>query len=575
LASELASVARASEWLRGLGPESGLGEDDVYRLDLCASELLTNIVSYAYEGEGRHEIELAARVLPGEVHVEIVDDGIAFDPTASRAAPDAVVMEDAPVGGWGLRLVRRFADECRYQRLAGRNRLAFSIRRGTPIEADEAGRRPRGPERRRVESAAFPLTRADGKVVASDERVGRDRRLLGFISRFELFRGIPFGLVEKAIAGCRIQRLEDGAVLLRPGERNDAVAFVISGRLRVHLDSPESQNFFVIGMGDCVGELSAIDEKPVSAFVVADAGCRILRVPGDTLFGPVLAIPEVARRFMAVLTERLRRASDRLLAQQRAALEFAQLQRDLRHAHDIQLGMLPQEAVFFPDRPEVDVAAGIRVAREVGGDLYDAWFIDPTHLFFMIGDVCGKGLPAALFMVRTVTLLRSEVTRRGMTKTHLLRKMMDRVNAHLVERNEASLFVTLFCAVLDVTTGELSYVNAGHCPPAIAPPAGAFTPLVEPRNPVAGIVEGVTFHAGEMKLAPGTTIVLYTDGVTEAESPALEEFGIDRFLATLDGAPRGASSLVESTLGAVQAFAGTQPQSDDIALMITRYRGPA
>jgi serine phosphatase RsbU (regulator of sigma subunit) len=278
---------------------------------------------------------------------------------------------------------------------------------------------------------------------------------------------------------------------------------------------------------------------------------------------------------MVILTERLRRASARMLAQQRAALEFAQLQRDLRVAHDIQLGMLPQQTNLFADRAEVDVAAGIRVAREVGGDFYDAYFVDPTHLFLMIGDVCGKGLPAALFMVRAMTLLRSESTRRDRSKMGALHKLMDRVNALLVERNETSHFATVFCALLDTVTGRLAYVNAGHCPPLLAAPGGAFVPLAEPRNPVVGIVEGLAFASAELDLAPGSVLVLYTDGVTEALTPEQEEFGIGRVLATLGGPERSPAAIVPAIFGAVEGFAGMATQSDDIAILAARYVGPA
>jgi serine phosphatase RsbU (regulator of sigma subunit) len=367
----------------------------------------------------------------------------------------------------------------------------------------------------------------------------------------------------------------DGTVVLKPGEPNDAIAFVISGRLRVHLDAPDSPNFFTIDVGDFVGEMSVIDRKPVSAYVVADAGCRVLMVDAETFFGHLLAIPEIGRRLMAVLTQRLRRASDRMMEELRANMELAQLQRDLHVAHDIQLGMLPQESSLFADRAEVDCAAGIRVARQVGGDFYDAYFVDQNHLFIMIGDVCGKGLPAALFMVRAMTLLRSESTRRERAKRNPLPRMMDRVNQLLTERNEASLFVTVFCALLDTATGALAFVNAGHNPPALALPDGAFSLLDEPRNPVAGMIEGLAYKGGETVLAPGSAIVLYTDGVTEAAAPGGENFGLERFLAVLDASERTARALAQATLGAVEAFAGSAPQSDDIAVIVARYVGPA
>lgn len=576
LASELASVARASEWLRGLGAEAGLGEEDLYRLDLCASELVTNIVSYAYEEASGHAIELHARTRPGEVLLEIADDGREFDLSEYEPRPHATSLRDVVPGGWGLRLIRRFADECRYERSAGRNLNVLYVRHRA-LSAPELShaRSLRGTDRRRATGpVVFPVTRADGTLVLVEARSGGDRRLLGLVSRFEIFDGIPVEVVERAVARGRIVRYPDGTVLLRPGERNTTVAFVLSGRLRVHHDAPGSQNFFVIEVGNCAGEMSAIDGKPVSAYVVADSGCRALLVEGDTLFAALLSAPEAARRFMAVLTERLRRTSERMLEQQRQRMEFEQLQRDLRVAHDIQLGMLPHEASFLSDRPEVEIAAGIRVARQVGGDFYDAYFVDRSHAFLMIGDVCGKGLPAALFMVRAMTLLRSESSRRHGARKQPLQFLMDRVNALLLERNDASLFATVFCGLLDTTTGRLAYVNAGHCPPLLAGPGRPFAPLAEPRNPVVGIIDGISYVGGEIALEPGATLVLYTDGVTEAQSRDDGDFGAARLLAALDSTERRASSLLEATLCAVSDFAGAEPQSDDIAVLVARFLGP-
>jgi sigma-B regulation protein RsbU (phosphoserine phosphatase) len=152
---------------------------------------------------------------------------------------------------------------------------------------------------------------------------------------------------------------------------------------------------------------------------------------------------------------------------------------------------------------------------------------------------------------------------------------MGRVNALLIERNDASLFVTAFCAVLDTRDGTFSYVNAGHCPPALALGGGGFAPLAEPRNPVAGIIDGLDYAGGEIVLPPGSAVVIYTDGVTEANDAAMQEFGAPRMLAALDRSPRDAAALVRTLVDAVEAFAGAAPQSDDLALLALRYLGPA
>ena len=347
--------------------------------------------------------------------------------------------------------------------------------------------------------------------------------MLGFLSQLAIFRGVPCHLVEDVVASCRLVRFHDSAVMLRPGQPNEAIAFVINGRLRVHLDAPDSPTYFVIAAGDCVGELSVIDGMPASAYVVAEPGTRLLLADADTLFEQLLAIPAVSRNFMRILTDRVRRTSSRVVEQIRSELDLEHLQRDLGFARDIQAGMLPQESPLFPDRDEVDCAARLRAARQVGGDFYDAFFIDSTRLFVTIGDVCGKGLPAALFMVRALTVLRGEATRRTGTKRAYVQRVVERVNRLLVERNEPSLFVSLFCALLDTATGTLAYVNAGHNPPALALGGGPFELVTAPRNPVAGIREGLSFAGGEVQLPPESVLVLYTDGVTEAQGKRGEQ----------------------------------------------------
>jgi serine phosphatase RsbU (regulator of sigma subunit) len=259
----------------------------------------------------------------------------------------------------------------------------------------------------------------------------------------------------------------------------------------------------------------------------------------------------------------------------RSELELEQLQRDLAFAQEIQAGMLPQESPLFSERAEVDCAGYLRAARQVGGDFYDAFFVDDHRLFVAIGDVCGKGLPAALFMVRAMSLLRSEAGRRAGSRRAYVQRIVERLNRLLFERNDKSLFTTLFCAVLDTATGTLAYVNAGHNPPALALGAGGFGLLDGPRNPLAGIVDGLSYTGGELQLARDSVLLLYTDGVTDARNREGADFGVERLFATLNGATREAAALIEATIAAVDEFAGVVPQADDITLLALRYRGPA
>jgi sigma-B regulation protein RsbU (phosphoserine phosphatase) len=187
-------------------------------------------------------------------------------------------------------------------------------------------------------------------------------------------------------------------------------------------------------------------------------------------------------------------------------------------------------------------------------------------------------MPAALFMVRALTLLRGEAGRYAGARLLHAERILDRVNRMLADRNDRLLFVSVFCALLDTDTGDLAYVNAGHNPPALMLPDGRIELLEEPRNPVAGIMDGLAFRGGELELARGTRLVLYTDGVTEAQRADDAEFGMERFLASLaqpiaDCALRQTDALIARVVEAVDAFTGETPQSDDITLLALEYRG--
>lgn len=572
LLCDLGAVASSSAWARGSCAEFDIPPDDVHRLDLCISELLANIVSYAHPQPGPHYARLELRFEADAMRLILSDDGVPFDPLGVADPKPLSSLEGAAIGGQGIRLVRNFSDECSYRREDGRNVLTVVFQRS---RERSDGRTRRGADRRSAaDETHFPLVRGDGTHIELDARDGRERRIFGFISRLALFRDVPYELVEDVVARCPVSTFADGQVLLEPGQRNRHVLLVISGRLRVHLDSPQSSDCIDVGAGECVGELSIIDGKPVSAYVVTDCSCRLMLIDSSTFLTRVLPIPGVARNLMHVLTERMRRSDQRLVEQLRAAMELDRLQRELRFARQIQASMLPTHSPLFPEHPTIDCDGRMHAAREVGGDFYDAFYIDSHRVFFTIGDVCGKGMPAALFMVRVLTLLRSEAMRRSGSPRGQIQRIVGRVNRLLSTGNDSGLFVTLFCGILDIDTGVLSFVNAGHDFPLLAPARRASRSLQGPRNPLVGLIKELSFTAGEATLGPGEMLVLYTDGVTEAEDAAGAQFGEDRLGALIDRIPgRRSSAVIEETVAEVEAFSAGREQADDITLLVLAYRG--
>ena len=235
---------------------------------------------------------------------------------------------------------------------------------------------------------------------------------------------------------------------------------------------------------------------------------------------------------------------------------------ELHIASGIQMSMIPKMFPPFPERHDLDMAATIVPAKEVGGDLYD-FYIRDEKLFFCIGDVSGKGVPASLVMAVTRTTFRN-LSANDDRPGSIVTKM----NNNLSAMNESSMFVTFFCGVLDLTTGALRYCNAGHNPPLTL--TNAIKPLdVEPNLPL-GIMGGFKFVEQEVKLQHDDAIFLYTDGLTEAENEAHEQFGEERMIKALGGRKISREHL-ENIKCKVAEFVGNAPQSDDLTVLFIHY----
>ena len=267
-------------------------------------------------------------------------------------------------------------------------------------------------------------------------------------------------------------------------------------------------------------------------------------------------------RMAGQLAESIERLTSTTAAKER-------IESELRVAHEIQMSILPKIFPPFPQRPEFDLHALIHPAREVGGDFYDFFLFGEDELYFVIGDVAGKGVPASLFMAVTLTLFRSSLVW-GLDPAALLRKL----NQHLCADNDSCLFVTMFCGKLHVPSGEVIYSNGGHNPPYVLRCHGSLEPLPRVGGPALGLSDTATYRLGRLTLQPQDALVLYTDGVTEATSPDEEFFLESRLEACVRTAPgETARQLVERVSRAVEEFTAGAPPADDITLVALRYCG--
>ncbi len=259
--------------------------------------------------------------------------------------------------------------------------------------------------------------------------------------------------------------------------------------------------------------------------------------------------------------------ADRTMAAQRAQRRAHEA--EMASAAAIQRAMLPRMRPTDFAKSELDIFPHMMPAREVGGDLYDIVKLDGNRVVITIGDVCGKGVPASLFMAITQTVMRLMV-RSGQD----LQAEVGAANNLLVANNSEDMFTTLFCGVLDVPSGTLTYCNCGHNPPLVYRRGGSTFKSLPNCGPPLAIMDDISYVPRSIALAPGDMLLLYTDGVTEAENAQAALFGVERLeQAILEMRGQSARSVVEHVIKCVNAFANGTPQSDDITCVAVVRNG--
>ena len=263
---------------------------------------------------------------------------------------------------------------------------------------------------------------------------------------------------------------------------------------------------------------------------------------------------------------------EQLTVLRQATLDREQLlsvRNDLNTAARIQQSILPQTFPPFPERTEFDIFAKMTPAKEVGGDFYDFFFIDHDRLAFVIGDVSGKGVPAAIFMAVSRTLLKAIATQ-VVNPGESLR----RINTMLIPESNGRMFVTIFYGVLNTKTGEVQFSFGGQNPPYIKRKEGAIERINNESGFLLGMLDEMEYDVHKITLRPGDTILLYTDGVTEAmngNAELFEESRLEASLRRLNGSPL--KEMLDGINADLMEFAAGAPQADDITMLALQYRG--
>ena len=247
----------------------------------------------------------------------------------------------------------------------------------------------------------------------------------------------------------------------------------------------------------------------------------------------------------------------------------ARLSTELSMATDIQASQLPRLFPAFPQRPEFDLYASMTPAKEVGGDFYDFFLVDDDHIALVMADVSGKGVPAALFMMIARVLIKAH-----MQNNESPSEALTNVNTQLCEGNDAHLFVTVWLAVIEISTGKGIAVNAGHEHPSIRRANGDFELIVYRHSPAVAALKGLKYKEHEFELHPGDSLFVYTDGVAEATDSKNELFGTDRMLDALNKNPDAApKEILSNVMEGINGFVKGAEQFDDITMMCMKYMG--
>jgi serine phosphatase RsbU (regulator of sigma subunit) len=403
------------------------------------------------------------------------------------------------------------------------------------------------------------------------------------LAQVPLFASLPHGELEYLATALRPVKVEPGALLFREGEYGDHFYVILAGQLQVikALGTPEEVVVGVRGPGEFIGEMSLLNREGLrTASVRALSHSRLLEMTRADFDALLQRQPGMAYEMVQVLSARLKSAQDdivrdlqdknRQLVQafeelkgaQAQIIEKEKLERELEVAHNIQVSLLPR---WLPQVAGFDFGAQIVPMSAVGGDFYDFIPLDHQMLGIAIGDVSGHGVPAALFMALTVTLLRAEACR-----TCSPAEVLRGVNRQLLNLNNEGMFVTLLYGVLNCATHEFTFARAGHEPPILCSADGEWldTDADLACGQLLGLFDDLLLCEQTWTLPSGSTLLLYTDGVTETMNSQSELFGGERLQAAVCAHRNSnAQAVCERIWKLVTAHRGDAAQRDDITMV--------
>ncbi len=397
-----------------------------------------------------------------------------------------------------------------------------------------------------------------------------------------LFRDIPPDELTRLISELPVETFEPGSYLFRDGDQGDKFYVVSDGMLEVVLaaDSPDELLLKVCEPGEYVGEMGLVlPDGKRTATVRAKTKARTWVMSRPKFVEMLQRWPIIAYAMVSVLSERLDSTNDatfrdlteknhalikaynELKAAQEQLIEKERLEHELKVAADIQLSILPD---VLPTVPGYDFGARMLPARQVGGDFYDVFTLeDGAKTGIVIGDVADKGVPAALFMARAHALIMAEADRAGTAGEVLMM-----ANEHITRLQKSAQFVTALYGILDTKSAAFAYARAGHEPPLILEPDGKVERVPHSPGMSLGLWEDILLDERLVQLQKGSTLVLFTDGITDCRNPEGEGFGLDRVMKTLTGLGGLSAQVVcDRLFETLVAYQNGASQDDDVTLV--------
>jgi len=408
--------------------------------------------------------------------------------------------------------------------------------------------------------------------------------LPALLAQHPFFQALTYDAIDALTHKLRRVTFAPATVFMREGEPGDCGYLLVAGSVEIlkALGTADERSFGLRKPGEIIGEMSLIDsDERRSASVRAQDAVTALVITRQDLDDLLAHSPQLSHHLLRLLSHRLRNSENatirdlqakntelrqayfELQSAQEKLVEQEVLARELAHAQRIQLQMLP---VTLPQVAGAEIGAAIQAARAVGGDFYDVIRLDDDRLALVIGDVAGKGIPAALYMALASSLVRAEAVQQADPET-----VVRRVNQHLVARDMESMFVTLLYAEVNLGTRVLQLVRAGHEHPLLWEGEHLLALADAQRSMPLGLVEAPLLDVRTVTLAAASTLLMFTDGVADAIDAHAQPFGKSRLLAHAVGNLHlPAQALGEAIVGAVLAHQGAMPQFDDVTMLVFR-----